>query len=146
MPLQEFPGATPEQDKALRKIVARIGGGFLKVISVGPGWYDIVIGLDSALSEIYPTYVLYQVKEKFGTLRYYTEVDGNSSVRNLIEFFEILALETCEECGSMDGVTTGATAGSFMVQTLCATHRALDEEHYLSVNLAREAESDAPTS
>src|SRR5688500_11988135 len=38
---------------------------------VGPGWWPIVTAIHAALSAIDPDYSVDQVKEKFGTLRYY---------------------------------------------------------------------------
>jgi len=41
------------------------------------GWVDLVLGLDTAIAGYDPNYVLVQVKEKFGGLRYYIEHKHN---------------------------------------------------------------------
>lgn len=43
-------------------------------IQCGPGWYPLLVELDERLAEICPDYVVLQVKEKFGTLRYYLDL------------------------------------------------------------------------
>lgn len=55
----------------LRRILARIPENWGRWISCASGWYPLVIELDQKLAEIAPDYTLHQVKEKFGTLRYY---------------------------------------------------------------------------
>lgn len=55
----------------LRKILSRIPENWGRWISCASGWYPLVIELDRKLAEIFPDYELHQVKEKFGTLRYY---------------------------------------------------------------------------
>lgn len=56
----------------LKKILSRIPPRWGRWISCDKGWYPLVIELDQKLAEIAPDYTLHQVKEKFGTLRYYT--------------------------------------------------------------------------
>lgn len=55
----------------LRKILSRIPERWGRWISCSRGWYPMIIELDKKLAEIFPDYELHQVKEKFGTLRYY---------------------------------------------------------------------------
>ena len=40
--------------------------------AIGPGWNDIVLDLHNKLVKENPDYFIAQIKEKFGTLRYYT--------------------------------------------------------------------------
>ena len=56
---------------ALETILRRIPDGWGRWISHDAGWYPIVVAFDQRLSAIDPEYVVHQVKEKFGTLRYY---------------------------------------------------------------------------
>lgn len=55
----------------IRKILSRIPPRWGRWISCAKGWYPLIIELDGKLAEIFPDYQLHQVKEKFGTLRYY---------------------------------------------------------------------------
>jgi hypothetical protein len=61
---------------ALEKILRRIPDGWGRWISHDAGWYPLVIGLDERLAAIDPDYVVHQVKEKFGTLCYYCDPNG----------------------------------------------------------------------
>lgn len=73
---------------------------------IGKGWFDLVRKLDSDISKLCPTYVVDQVKEKFGSLRYYI-----GSIPNDVEaadYTKILALISeagkvsntiCDVCG-----------------------------------------------
>jgi hypothetical protein len=69
-------------------------------IGVGSGWYPIVTALDEAIAELYPDYEIHQVKEKYGTLRYYCSWDGEDRVRQLIRDAEAKSRVTCEKCGA----------------------------------------------
>jgi hypothetical protein len=67
------PPDAGEWAPALEQILRRIPDGWGRWISCGPGWYPILARLDTGLAAIDPGYVVQQVKEKFGGLRYYTE-------------------------------------------------------------------------
>ena len=57
-----------------------------------------------------------QVKEKFGTLRYYTS-GSNDKIRQLIHDAEERSAETCEVCGKPGKLITGG-----WLKTLCTKH------------------------
>lgn len=57
-----------------------------------------------------------QVKEKFGTLRFYV-TGGDEYVRGLISMAESMSAVTCEECGDV-----GTRRGSGWVHTYCDKH------------------------
>jgi len=65
------PEDAEEYSDSLKKILSRIPENWGRWISCDRGWYPLIIELDEKLSEICPDYELHQVKEKFGTLRYY---------------------------------------------------------------------------
>lgn len=67
----------------------------------GPGWVPILNELHAQLVELDPNYVLVQVKEKFGTLRVYTEVDPvvRDPARELVAAAEAQSGTICEDCG-----------------------------------------------
>jgi ribosomal protein L37E len=104
---------------ALERIVRRIPDGWGRWISLDAGWYPIVSSLDERLAAIDPDYILHQVKEKFGTLRYYcTTRPGHwEAFKNLIGDAERTSAITCERCGE-----PGALHHSpHRIKTLCAT-------------------------
>ncbi len=63
--------------------------------------------------------VVFQVKEKFGGLRFY--VDGAATVKQFeyINFAENFSYRICEECGTMKDVMTYGIGWN---KTLCNTH------------------------
>ena len=99
---------------------------------VGPGWNDILSNLHTKLVEQNPDYRITQVKEKFGTLRYYTNnvnEEGNLHIANA----ENLSAETCEQCGR-----AGKLRGSRRwLKTLCTVDNMVDGINKLSLQLER---------
>ena len=82
----------------------------------GPGWYDILhdlsIKIERILDEFAKTHsevdgednefiemFAVQVKEKYGTLRFYMSYEIDE-IYNLIEETEALSSQTCESCGA----------------------------------------------
>lgn len=98
-----------KNDPRLQKIEDRIPERWGKYLGISPGWYQIVIDLDEALSEIDPDYEVQQVKTKFGGLRYYCERTTTSDFDGefkddpwniLIAEAEAKSYKTCEHCGN----------------------------------------------
>ena len=87
-------------------------------IECGPGWYSIIDELCTGLQNLtdkqgHPQVEFTQVKEKFGSLRVYT--DGASAAQfELIDRAEELSMETCERCGRLGKLREGS-----WVVTLC---------------------------
>ena len=89
------------------KLSARFDEGWGKWISCGSGWDWILDEIDEKLNYIDPKYTIQQVKEKFGTLRFYFE-PSNDKLRNspawsimedIVRAGEQLSAYTCETCG-----------------------------------------------
>lgn len=82
------------------------------------GWKDIVLKADEMLGFIDPDYEIHQIKEKFGTLRYYfgtTKSGVESDIMYAIErWAESRSASTCESCGKF-----GELRGDSWVVTLC---------------------------
>lgn len=78
---------------------------FWKSIDIDEGWYQLVIDCDGELTGIDPRYQIYQIKEKFGGLRYYVKpsnIDDKHTlmrIGNIISKYEELAAVTCEATG-----------------------------------------------
>jgi hypothetical protein len=101
-------------------------------ITCGDGWYDIIDTLchrivsytknkskhltseANNVGEIVVEVV--QVKEKFGTLRFYIS-EGDDVIYELINFAEEMSAVTCEVCGS-----PGVMRNRGWMQTLCDAH------------------------
>lgn len=64
------------------------------------GWFDLIWKLCEDVEKIAPPdFEVMQVKEKFGTLRYYTH-NSTDDIRKLIRKAELKSAHTCELCGS----------------------------------------------
>jgi hypothetical protein len=83
----------------------------------GDGWYWLIDKLCSNLQwdtdknnshDQYPQVVASQVKEKFGTLRFYVE-SATSEQFSVIGFAESLSSDICEDCGTTENM--GRTQG-----------------------------------
>ena len=86
---------------------------------------EIVAGDFREVHESIPQVTLDQVKEKFGTLRFYY-TGGDDEISGMVRMAESMSGVTCEECGN-----PGETKGQGWVVTLCETHRAAREEKKL---------------
>jgi hypothetical protein len=77
----------------------------------GAGWIGLVTTLHFRLRFLVGSYTIYQIKEKFGALRYYCTAEGEipeglpdtdvlrETVRRLIEDAEHRSATICERCG-----------------------------------------------
>jgi len=101
-----IPEDAGELAPALELILRRIPDGWGRWLSMSRGWYPIVVELDRRLAELDEDYVVHQVKEKFGGLRYYVEPSESASpgtrtaMREAVKAAEVLSERTCEECGA----------------------------------------------
>lgn len=82
---------------------------------VGPGWYNLVQPIADKAKEL--NVEIAQVKEKFGTLRIYTDT-VNEELEELIREAEKLSEVTCESCGRPGKLRT--THG--WLKTTCDAH------------------------
>jgi len=82
-------------------------------IECGEGWYDLLNALchqiqsytDQTNQPVQP--LIQQIKEKFGTLRFY--ISGyNDYVRGLVAMAESMSAHICEECGEKGVLHTKA--------------------------------------
>ncbi len=81
---------------------------------VGPGWNDIIYDLNKKLEAEKPDYQIFQIKEKFGGLRFYTDKMTYLGWDYVSEAEE-LSFKTCEECGRLGKIWSRKG----WVRTLC---------------------------
>ena len=110
------PEDAGEYAAGLEAILRRIPDGWGRWIGCGRGWYPIIVKLDERLAAIDPDYEVMQVKEKFGTLRYYCTGDGEEAVFNLIMEAEQQSAVTCELCGTPGQIHERG----YWLRTLCS--------------------------
>lgn len=85
------------------------------------GWRALVEELHHKLIEYYPEYQIHQIKEKYGGLRFYTDVSyskGDEGSALLLEY-ENRSINTCDVCGN-PGTTKSV---GFFIATRCEEHR-----------------------
>ncbi|UXA15857.1 hypothetical protein KXD97_32465 (plasmid) [Mycobacterium sp. SMC-8] len=107
---------------AIESILRRIPDGWGRRLSVDAGWYSLVIATDAELARLDPDYRVHQIKEKFGTLRYYCQASGDDPDPELLDAVtddaERVSALICERCGA-PGILHRSR--SIRVKTLCTT-------------------------
>ncbi len=94
--------------------------GYLKKIESGEKVYDWVMNeykKGNLIQKDVPQFKASQVKEKFGTLRFYYE-GGDDFIAGVVMMAESMSGNTCEVCGDK-----GSTGGAGWISTLCDKHR-----------------------
>lgn len=82
----------------------------------GDGWFDLIYELSEQLSKISGAQAT-QVKEKFGTLRFY--MYGHSDkIRAFIDKAEVKSANTCDVCG-----LPGKLRGDGWLRVRCEEHK-----------------------
>lgn len=122
----DFPGIFAQRHKSMRETAMCWG------FDCGDGWHQIIRNLCMDIKKLVDTFnkansardeykvEAVQVKEKFGTLRFYiggVHKDIFSIVHALIDHAEHLSGQTCEECGEYGEVRNGG-----WIRTLCTKH------------------------
>ena len=125
---EKYPKMMVNRDKSMMETCMCWG------FECGDGWFTI---LDQLMSNIQhhidwnnknfekgykqykqvPQVTLDQVKEKFGTLRFYYQ-GGDDEISGMVRMAESMSAVTCEQCGN-----PGTTGGQGWISTLCETHR-----------------------
>lgn len=90
---------------------------------INDGWVPLVDQLIQDLIVLGWDKDLQQVKEKFGTLRFYIGV-GNDEIHSAISAAEHASAKICEECGNSDAKCKGLTPTGGWIVTLCNPCRA----------------------
>lgn len=94
-------------ETAIRDIESRIEKGFYPKVSCDTGWFGLIAELHEKLVAIDPNYVVLQVKEKFGGLRFYAAPGyGELSEVRCKEFYSLIreaedkSFTVCEMTGN----------------------------------------------
>lgn len=86
---------------------------YQSLIGIGDGWFKILWDLSKELSKLDPIPRALQVKEKFGTLRFYYD-NGSDEAHTLVHEAELKSALTCETCGA-----AGNLRGTGWLRTEC---------------------------
>ncbi|GLP78623.1 hypothetical protein [Mycobacterium antarcticum] len=101
-----IPADAGKHAAAIETILRRIPDNWGRWISVDAGWYPLVIATDARLATLDPAYRVHQIKEKFGTLRYYYWPSSDDASPELLDAMDAITDDaqrasaiTCERCG-----------------------------------------------
>lgn len=87
----------------LEQIKERIPSHYGKIIECDSGWHELICECHLELVKIDPMYEVYQIKEKFGSLRYYFGTKSNdfkeAAMWEISMKYEKLSFEVCEITG-----------------------------------------------
>ena len=83
---------------------------------IGAGWYGLIKNMIGEMIEAGWDKEVHQVKEKYGTLRFYTG-GATDKMYEIIRQYERVSAVTCEVCGEVGQIRPGG-----WVATLCDTH------------------------
>lgn len=123
----KFPARWPNWFRGMTKSPMESNMAF--GLECADGWFQLLWDLCLELEQlgVPEDFEIYQIKEKFGGLRFYT---SGSSIEayNAVEQAEKRSYEICEECGSTEGVTVAAPRG--WITTKCAECRAKQMKRY----------------
>lgn len=92
---------------------------------VGEGWYPLIRALERALGAAYPGWRPEQVKQKFGTLRFYAQPpldltdEETEDFDTLIGVVELASERVCEVCGRPGALHKDAG----LLRIVCTEHR-----------------------
>ena len=81
---------------------------------------ELVEGDLRTVPEVVPQVTLDQVKEKYGTLRFYY-TGGDDYINGMVSMAESISSITCEECGK-----PGTSTGGSWIKTVCVEHGGVD--------------------
>ena len=126
---------SPENTKYLLDKHPGILGKLTWGFECGDGWFNIInqlcqniqhhIDWKNKSEEVVPQVVVDQVKEKFGSLRFYYH-GGDDYISGLVSMAESMSGVTCEVCGS-----SGESRNEGWIKVLC-------EEHHLEQETRRQ--------
>lgn len=111
-----FGNGTNSPDQSVGTVYWEFGYGWDTLIENLAAAIDREIEKDPSIAEGDTPFRVVQMKEKFGTLRFYYD-GGNDRIHGLVKLTEGLSASVCEVCGSL-GTLCERKSGSW-VKTLC---------------------------
>ena len=128
---QEYETYAKRMEKRFPKMYSGKYGGF----AIGKGWYPLIEKLSETIQNHIDSkqkrgdeceqVVVEQVKEKFGTLRFYYQ-GGDEFISGAVWLAESMTSQLCEKCGGLGKQREGG-----WIRTLCDVHEAEYQEQKL---------------
>lgn len=127
-----------QYDRAVKyneMVQAGLGGDLTLLDEYHKGWLNADAFIAEALKKgikelppLVPQVVVSQVKEKFGTLRFYYD-GGDDIIDGMVRMAEAMSAVTCEECGTPGKIRHGG-----WIRTLCDVHAEQRGYHSIDEN------------
>lgn len=127
---QEYETYAKRMESRFPKMYGGKYGGF----AIGKGWYPLIEKLSEVIQNHIdhahkqgkecPQVIVEQVKEKFGTLRFYYQ-GGDEFISGAVWLAESMTGQLCEECGGL-----GTRRDGGWIRTLCDVHEAERQARY----------------
>lgn len=127
----EYESYAKRMEARFPKMYSGKYGGF----AVGSGWYPLIEKLSEVIQNHIdnahrqgkecPQVIVQQVKEKFGTLRFYYD-GGDEFISGAVWLAESMTSHLCEKCGGL-----GSRRDGGWIRTLCDVHEAEYQENKL---------------
>jgi hypothetical protein len=97
-----IPEDAGELAPALEAMLRRVRDAWDRMVGCDRGWYPLIVQLDRDLAQLDPSYVVLQVKEKFGALRLYFESapEVTGAMQALVNRATEASRGICELCGA----------------------------------------------
>lgn len=94
---------------------------------VDVGWWPLIEAVHQTLKTLDPEYVPVQIKEKFGSLRYYFRADNADretlkAMSAAVQVAERASTSICELCGKKGTIGPGVSS-QYWMRCLCSDHR-----------------------
>lgn len=108
------------------QLLSRFVDGYAPFISVGAGWGELIKECHNKLVAFDANYKIYQIKQKYGGLRYYVKPSVDALVYRtsaIVSPFEKKSYLICEVCGKNGNLR----AKNSFYQTLCTEHGPEDD-------------------
>lgn len=105
----------------LDTVLSRFSPDAQKYISCDKGWWTLVSKCDKELSIIDPDYTIFQIKEKFGGLRYYYSPSNpllSPKMDEVVRKYEKICSMTCEVTGKHGYLMRKGQRGLGLLKTL----------------------------
>jgi hypothetical protein len=90
------------EDELMQDIIDRLDPTFGKIIDCESGWFALINELHSKLMLVDDNYRIFQIKEKFGGLRFYYSCSSpihEEAMRKVVSTYEKISYLTCEKSG-----------------------------------------------
>jgi len=93
----------PNIPEIFEEIKKKIDPLYAKTIACEEGWHNLVAECHLEILKIDPNYKIYEIKEKFGSLRYYFDTKlgdmAEYEIFQIVSKYELLSQTICEKTG-----------------------------------------------